>query len=168
MEKRPPIRAELKRKIFVEAGHRCAIPTCRYIEVDIHHIIPWAKCKKHEYKNLIALCSNCHKRADSGKIDRRSLRMYKNNLRYIYDKFTTFEIDLLYEMVINVPAKATVLLPTHMILMIKRIIDIGYVEWIKTKNKANLEGFKLNPEHIILTDKGREFVSELSEEDIGY
>jgi hypothetical protein len=34
-EARPPIPAELRRRILVEAGHRCAIPTCRHIEVDI-------------------------------------------------------------------------------------------------------------------------------------
>ena len=39
-ENRPPIPADIKRKVLVEAGHRCAIPTCRYIEVEIHHIAP--------------------------------------------------------------------------------------------------------------------------------
>ena len=57
MTDRPPIPAEMKRKVLVEAGHRCAIPTCRHIDVDVHHIIPWETCKKHEYENLIALWS---------------------------------------------------------------------------------------------------------------
>jgi 5-methylcytosine-specific restriction endonuclease McrA len=64
-QSRESIPAELKRKVLVEAGHRCAIPACRsVVGVDIHHIIPWAKCKKHEYKNLIALCPNCHRMAE--------------------------------------------------------------------------------------------------------
>ena len=37
---RPPIPADLKRRILVEAGHRCAIPQCRsLVGVDIHHIV---------------------------------------------------------------------------------------------------------------------------------
>lgn len=61
----------------MEAGHRCAIHTCRHPDVDIHHIVPWEQCRKHEYENLIALCPNCHRRADAGEIDRVSLRVYK-------------------------------------------------------------------------------------------
>jgi predicted restriction endonuclease len=70
---RPKIPAELKRSVLVEAGHRCAIDACKHIDVVIHHIIPWAKCKRHEYENLIALCPNHRARADKGEIDRKSL-----------------------------------------------------------------------------------------------
>jgi Protein of unknown function (DUF3298)/HNH endonuclease len=77
---RPQIPADLRRRILVEAGHRCAIHSCRHPEVDLHHIVPWEQCKRHEYDNLIALCPNCHRRADSQEIDRSSLRMYKARL----------------------------------------------------------------------------------------
>jgi len=80
MNERPPIPADLRRRVLVEAGHRCAIHTCRHPDVDVHHIIPWEKCRKHEYDNLIALCPNCHRRANVGEIDRVSLRVYKNRL----------------------------------------------------------------------------------------
>jgi 5-methylcytosine-specific restriction endonuclease McrA len=103
MTERPPIPADLKRKVLVEAGHRCAIPTCRSLNVDIHHIILGETCKEHKYENLIAICPNCHRRAHKGEIDRISLRLYKNNLRFLYDKFTTFEIDILFELK-NIPA----------------------------------------------------------------
>ena len=79
-ESRPAIPAELKRQVLVEAGHRCAIHTCRHPAVDIHHIIPWAQCREHNFENLIALCPNCHRRADAGEIDRKSLTMYKARL----------------------------------------------------------------------------------------
>ena len=68
MSNRPPIPAEIKRRVLVEAGHRCAIPTCRYIDVDVHHIVPWETCQKHEYENLIALCPNCHRRAHKNNV----------------------------------------------------------------------------------------------------
>lgn len=77
---RPTIPADIRRAILVEAGHRCAIPRCGSTELDIHHIVPWETCKRHDYDNLIALCPNCHRRADNGEIDRKSLRLYKSQL----------------------------------------------------------------------------------------
>lgn len=77
---RPAIPAEIRRSVLVEAGHRCAIPTCKYPTTDLHHIIPWERCLTHDFDNLIALCPNCHRRADFGEIDRKSLRLYKSRL----------------------------------------------------------------------------------------
>lgn len=74
---RPTIPAEIKRKVLVEAGHRCAIPHCASSEIDVHHIIPWETCQDHSPDNLIALCPNCHRRAHRGDIDRKSLMLYK-------------------------------------------------------------------------------------------
>ncbi|WP_132301905.1 HNH endonuclease signature motif containing protein [Kribbella sp. VKM Ac-2568] len=53
---RPAVPAELQRDVLVEAGHRCAIPTCRATPTEICHIEPWAKAKAHRFENLIALC----------------------------------------------------------------------------------------------------------------
>lgn len=80
MSERLPIPAELRRRVLFEAGHRCAIHTCRNEQVDIHHIVPWSQVRKHRFDNLIALCPNCHRRADEGHIDRLSLRLYKARL----------------------------------------------------------------------------------------
>ncbi|RZT38395.1 HNH endonuclease [Cupriavidus agavae] len=74
---RPRISAEVRRAVLVEAGHKCAIPRCGHGDVDIHHIVPWEICRKHEYENLIALCPNCHRRAHKDEIDRKSLLLYK-------------------------------------------------------------------------------------------
>lgn len=71
---------EIQRAVLIEAGHQCAISACRHPRVEIHHIVPWAKCKKHEYHNLIALCPNCHTRVHDGEIDRKSLIKYKSAL----------------------------------------------------------------------------------------
>jgi HNH endonuclease len=90
----------------VEAGHRCAIPTCRYIEVDVHHIVPWAQCQTHEYDNLIAICQNCHRRANRGEIDRKSLLLYKINLRFVHDKYSQLEMDILFELAAMPPWNA--------------------------------------------------------------
>ncbi|MFE6766381.1 HNH endonuclease [Streptomyces sp. NPDC057689] len=79
---RPAIPRELRRRVLIEAGHRCAIPTCRATPVEIAHITPWAKTKKHEFNNLIALCPNCHTRFDDphNPLDRKSMRQYKAKL----------------------------------------------------------------------------------------
>lgn len=77
---RPAIPAEIRRAVLVEAGHRCAIPTCKHPTVDVHHIVPWETRQSHDFDNLIALCPNCHSRADSGEIDRKALRLYKSRL----------------------------------------------------------------------------------------
>ncbi|RMR14003.1 Endo-1,4-beta-xylanase [Pseudomonas syringae pv. primulae] len=74
------IPAETRRAVLVESGHRCAIPRCNQTELDVHHIVPWEECKAHEYSNLIALCPTCHRRAHKDEIDRKSLRLYKENL----------------------------------------------------------------------------------------
>src|SRR5688572_19768925 len=78
---RPKIPAPLRRQVLLEAGHRCSIHTCRHTQVEIHHIIPWAQCKRHEFENLIVLCPNCHGLAESGFIDRKSLYEYKRKLQ---------------------------------------------------------------------------------------
>lgn len=77
-EPRPAIPSELRRRILVEAGHRCAIHTCQHPTTDLHHIVPWERCREHAYENLIAFCPNCHRRADAGEIDRKALYMYKS------------------------------------------------------------------------------------------
>lgn len=77
---RPAISADLRRQVLLEAGHRCAIHTCRHVDVDVHHIVPWAQLPEHRFENLIALCPNCHRRAEKGDIDRKSLRLYKARL----------------------------------------------------------------------------------------
>ena len=159
-DNRPPIPAELERRVLVEAGHRCAIAQCRYIDTMIHHIIPWEKCKKHEYENLIALCPNCHKRADAGEIDRKALRIYKANLRYTHDKFSQFEVDMLFEAYKLEPNKV-ILFPAYLMLLIKRLIDAGYIRRIVQKSTVAVGGLKLNADHLTITEEGREFVNSL-------
>jgi hypothetical protein len=79
---RPVIPSEVKRIVMIEAGHRCAIQTCRNsANIDVHHIVPWEKCKDHNPDNLIVLCPNCHRLAHDETIDRKSLRKYKEICR---------------------------------------------------------------------------------------
>ncbi|MBD3842220.1 MAG: HNH endonuclease [Campylobacterales bacterium] len=89
---RDTIPAPIKRAVLVEAGHRCAIPTCRATTTEIAHIVPWAETQDNSFENLIALCPNCHTRFDQKKeIDRLSVKMYKQNLGILNNRYGEFE-----------------------------------------------------------------------------
>lgn len=159
--KRPPIPADLKRRVLVEAGHRCAIPTCRYITVEIHHIVPWETCLIHEYHNLIALCPNCHARADRGEIDRKSLRIYKASLRFTHDKFSQFEVDTLID-ACKLPANRALPFPRGMERLLKRLIDSGFVALHENPNgSVAMFGIRSDPYLLAATDKGRQYFDSL-------
>ena len=79
---------------MIEAGHRCAIPTCRAIgPLEIEHIDEWAKVRKHEFVNMIVLCANCHGRKGvrRGEIDKKALRQYKESLAVLNSRYGEFE-----------------------------------------------------------------------------
>jgi len=88
---RPAVPRAIERQVLIEAGHRCAIPSCRQIPVEIAHIAPCADVRKHEFENLIALCPTCHTRYDSGQIDRSSMRQYKANLSVLNSRYGDLE-----------------------------------------------------------------------------
>ena len=154
MTERPPIPAKLKRRILVEADHRCSIPICRHPTTDIAHIEPWSKVKEHKYENLIALCPNCHRRADGGEIDRKSLRIYKRILQRLTDRYDRFELNVLDELRMGKP----VVLASTMLLLIKNLLDEGLVE-VEKEDKAWVAG-SLGRTYISLTEKGRRFSEE--------
>lgn len=86
-ERRPDIPTALKRAVLVEAGHRCAIPTCRTTTTEIAHIIPWREVRRHKFDNLIALCPTCHSRYDRAEIDRKAMQTYKSQLGALNRRF---------------------------------------------------------------------------------
>jgi len=153
MGDRESISTELKRKILVESGHRCAIPTCRFPTIEIAHIEPWSDVKEHTYENLIALCPNCHTRADKGEIDRKSLKIYKRILQRLTDRYDRFELNILNEL----RQDEQVVMAGNMLLLIKNILD---EELINVRNGGVLiEGIPSNVS-IALTSKGTKFIKE--------
>jgi hypothetical protein len=68
VEGRPDIPAQMRRDVLVEAGHRCAIPQCRQVPVELAHIVPWSTAKEYTFDNLIALSPTCHTRFDRGDL----------------------------------------------------------------------------------------------------
>jgi hypothetical protein len=164
MEVRPPIPTEIRRRVLVEAGHRCAIPTCRYIDVDVHHIIPWAKCRLHEYENLIALCPNCHRRADTKEIDRKSLRLYKYNLRFAHDKYSQLEMDILFELA---KKEGAISWPSFNMILLKRICDSGFLDVMPMPGlSTEVFGLPIRAMVLSLNGTGEAFIRSLGVDEL--
>lgn len=164
--KRDAIPADLKRRVFIEAGHRCAIPTCRVMSVHIHHIEPWANNNKHEYENLIALCPNCHSHVHDGKIDRKSLRIYKYNLRSAYDKYSFFEMDFLFELhkAYKEDPKVWLSLPPFMSILFKRLLDAQFIHWDENNQEYSIKdtGVVFEFARYKITQGGIDYIESLS------
>lgn len=160
---RSNIPSELKRRVLCEAGHRCAIPTCREIIVEVHHIVSWSECKEHNYENLITLCPNCHRLADRKHIDRKSLRIYKANLRYTHDKFSQLEVDLLFQLY-KIPENENnkgIPWSSYLLLLFNRILEVEYIKIRHSSEPVALSGGIPSPVLIFFTEKGREYIDSL-------
>ena len=159
-EGRDHIPATVKRAVLIEAGHRCAIPTCRQIPVEIAHIVPYAKTKNNSFENLIALCPTCHTRFDTKQIDRESMRQYKANLSVVSSRYSDLERRVIEYFVDN-PRLDTIFLPGGLELLLGYLMKDGLLE----------KQFKLIPgigggsiftnDEYRLTDEGKEFVGHL-------
>ncbi len=164
---RPAVPIELKRRILVEAGHRCAIPTCRATTTEIAHITPWSEAKEHKYENLISLCPNCHTRFDKGEIDKKAMLMYKDNLRFFIDKFSKFELDVLLHLN-NLQLNYGVPFVEYNFLLIKSLLDNEYVKLVDIGGVISVGGINSAPKILVITEKGKKFIIDLSTSDIGY
>jgi hypothetical protein len=78
MSRRPKVPIAVRRQVLYEARHHCAV-CCDGLALQFAHIIPWCNTHDHSSENLIALCANCHNRADTEKWGESYLRRYKLN-----------------------------------------------------------------------------------------
>ena len=152
---RPAIPRQLKRDVLVEAGHRCAIPTCRHPTVEVAHIRPWEKVKAHTFDNLIALCPTCHARYDNGGIDRRAMLQYKANLSVLSGRYGEVERRVLHHFAAN-PKSDSIYLPKGWDILLMYLLDDGFiVETDDIRYQFSREGMLY-----LITPKGREFVEK--------
>jgi hypothetical protein len=73
---RPAIPTEVRREVLFEARHHCAV-CCAALPLEYAHIVPWRMTRDHSVEDLIALCANCHERADNEKWGISYLKRYK-------------------------------------------------------------------------------------------
>lgn len=87
---------DVKLRLLVEAGYRCAVPTCRTIlTLDLHHIIEVTEGGGNQPDNLICLCPNCHALYHRQKIPQEAIRMWKMILISLNNAFDRDQIDYL-------------------------------------------------------------------------
>ncbi|WP_372505856.1 HNH endonuclease [Streptomyces malaysiensis] len=154
---RPDIPAAMKRAVLVEAGHRCAIPTCRQVPVELAHITPWAKVREHSFDNLIALCPTCHTRYDDGAIDRLSMLQYKANLTVVNSRYTDLERQVLEEFA--KPINRAVMIPRFMAWAVRNLLRDGLFEISPGRDEFSIEVARNEKAYYLaITRGGRDFV----------
>lgn len=165
---RDSLPTKTKRAVLVESGHRCAIPTCRATTTEIAHIAPWSETQDDSFENLIALCPNCHTRFDQKKeIDRLAMRMYKQNLGILNNRYGEFERRL-FEVLARSGDRVFVLGAAGDLLVANAVKD-GFFEDKKLEGMGFLikgdDGFEKNFPMTFtywVTDAGVEFISRYS------
>lgn len=166
-ERRETIPAALERSLMIEAGYRCAVPTCRTVQpLDIEHIEDYTRVKKHEFSNMIVLCKNCHGMKGSGprKLDRKALKQIKANLGLINHRYNDTERRILEhftrdEAATEVRLPATPVLFSYLIQdgLIDAVPDSGYSVLLGT----GYDDFLFRDYH--LSELGQELVRKLRE-----
>jgi HNH endonuclease len=160
MPSRPAVPSALKRAVLVEAGHRCAIPTCKQVPVDLAHIVPWVDVRTHEFSNLIALCPTCHRRYDSGEINRQSMLMYKRNLSLVVSRYGESERRLL-DMFAQHPQANVFRADKAMDFEFMYLIQDGLLVKLPREGGVLINGVPAGPESYQLTEPGVEFVNRM-------
>jgi hypothetical protein len=128
MPDRPHLSNPTRRAVLVEAGHRCAIPTCREHPVEVAHIEPRKDDGSNDvFENLIALCPTCHTRYDKGEIDRPAMRQYKANLSVVNSRYGDVEKRVL-EFFADDPGNNAIQLPGGFNLLLRNLIKDGLLE----------------------------------------
>jgi hypothetical protein len=88
MAARKAIPQSIRQDVLIEAGYRCAVPTCRTIlAIDLHHIVEVAEGGGNERSNLLALCPTCHALFHRGEITREAIRVWKGVLVSLNERF---------------------------------------------------------------------------------
>jgi predicted restriction endonuclease len=79
MNKRKSIPAELEKELYMEAGWRCAVPSCRVSKpLEMAHIEPVKpNGETDNFNNIIVLCRNCHAGFDERTDKRMTQAMIK-------------------------------------------------------------------------------------------
>lgn len=84
MNRTPP--TEIRRILRKEVGFGCPVPNCGSPYLEWHHFDPpWRVIKHHDSKGMIALCTEHHKKADSGGFTVEQLRQFKQNGRMNFE-----------------------------------------------------------------------------------
>jgi hypothetical protein len=135
--KRKPIPANIRREVLIEAGYRCANPTCRQIlALELHHMIEVAKGGENITSNLIALCPTDHALYTTGKISADAIYAWKTVLVSLNASFDTEGINSLLFLAMSSP-RNDLIISGDGVLKFSALIASGYVDYRLLANNAN-------------------------------
>ena len=162
---RAAVPTELRRRLFEEAGHRCAIPTCKgTAALEMAHIEPWAKIREHSFENMIVLCAVDHTRFDRGEIELASIRSYKANLSVLRGRYNDFERRVLEVFSKALPSddleNEVLVLPGGSAFQAMYLIEDGLVT-VQPAGGVVIQGVAAH-DHLRLTTTGAEFVRQMA------
>lgn len=151
--KRLKISAETKEEVLIQAGYRCAVPTCRTIlALEIHHILPVADGGQDDPSNLIALCPTCHSLHHRGTISTSAIRVYKAMLVAIRGAFDVEAIDRL--LFLESCKKDLLVVSGDGLLHFSRLIAAGLATMeLKSNNNWQIVTYVVN-----IHDRGRQLI----------
>ena len=152
--------AKVKRMVLVEAGHRCAIPTCRHPTTEIAHIVPESQSHDDSFENLIALCPKCQKK----EIDAQTMRMYKRNREILNSRYSDFERRV-FDQIAETDRRSFIVEAGFEIVLLHAVKD-GLLNRVEPQPVAIQRGEPTHHEYEV-TDAGLNFVSRYTQgEDI--
>jgi hypothetical protein len=67
----------MKRRLFREAGEKCANPGCSASRSQLHHIQEWHVYQTHTEQHMIAICPTCHDAVHHGALEITDETLYR-------------------------------------------------------------------------------------------
>jgi hypothetical protein len=140
-------------KVLIEAGFRCAVPTCRNtLAMDLHHLWQFSMGGGDAQLNLIALCPYCHGLHHRGTIPAEALYVYKSLLVSLGQAFDVAGIDNL--LFLRLPNKEPLIVSGDGVLTFSRLIASGLASFeLEANNNGQLVTYSIS-----LTEKGNHLI----------
>jgi hypothetical protein len=139
------------RSSLTEAGHRCAVPTCRDIlALDLHHMCQVSEGGGDDPENLISLCPSCHAKYHRGYIPADAIYAYKSMLVALSLAFDLDAVDRL--LFLNGCSKDFLVVSGDGLLHFGRLIAAGLAPMDqKANNNWQIVTYAIN-----ISQKGRQ------------
>lgn len=155
--------------VLLEAGYKCANPTCRHIlTLELHHIVWVRDGGENDSSNLLVLCPNCHSLHTYGHIPEQAIQTWKS-LLIALNSANHGTADLLLvlsadEIRTKEPTTGTAFnLPYRFtgdgLPSLAGLLTSGIIEISKHFSGVNAWGSSMPSFEVRLTDKGRALVT---------
>lgn len=153
---RTAIPQDVRNAVLIEAGYRCAVPTCRtLVMLDLHHIEEVQDGGKNDPANLIALCPTCHALYTRGEITKEAINAWKLMLVTLSHTFDQESIsNLLYLKVMgDKPAGHRVYMGGDGVAKFSHLIGSGLAD------AKRIDPARMFLYDVFLTPKGRQIIA---------